>query len=407
MCSRSPAGVPSRRSESCSLACRHAALLDRSTSGPCSTEESVAIARRCRRASPDASMGFGSTRFRCCRAGFYVAPPSIRISAGRFAPRFQPLWRPPSRVSREGKESRLCLAPSNQCWCAHPKMHRPPVWLAGSPKTAALPFRPTHSPEGTIGIGRYWLRCLPKEAPRPRFIQTPKGPAKRQWSTRRATPHRCDMTKRNPPRRSVSPEGARSPTHRIVTPKSGIATQCSAPEGWHRRFELLPSILLRSPAYMMVGWLAADSHHPKVGSSARHSRASRRNRYAVPCYGTPEGIASARRTAWPPEGGPFTARDSGSVSSKLEWPVSGQTVIVFIKTAETEVPSSTRRPMSRRRSVGGAVDPRIPPRRVVIPMGTEVLMPERTVARSRRSRPKSKARSFQLAPKRFPKPRPA
>jgi len=55
---------------------------------------------------------------------------------------------------------------------ADPKVGRPPVRLAGSPKTAALPVRPI-SPEGIrigrIGVGR------PEGRPRPRRIRTPKG----------------------------------------------------------------------------------------------------------------------------------------------------------------------------------------------------------------------------------------
>jgi len=219
--------------------------------------------------------------------------PAFLSSAGRFASRFQPLWRPPSRVSREGKESRLCLAPSNRCWCLHPKMQRPPVWFAGSPKTATLPVPPDPFPGGNDRNRSLLAPVSPEGGTSAAFHPD----SEESGETPVVNPEG------SPPRRSVSPEGARSPAHRIVTPKSGIATQRSAPEGWHWRFELHPSILLRSPAYMMIGLLAADSLHPKVGSSARHSRASRRNRCAVPCCGTPEGIASARRTAWPPEGG--------------------------------------------------------------------------------------------------------
>jgi len=93
--SRSPAGVPSRRFEPCSLPCRHGALLSSPTSGLSSVEESVAFARRFRCAPARCSLGLWIDSFRCCRA-FRAAQTcwTFRLAG-------QPLRRP--RPERQGK----------------------------------------------------------------------------------------------------------------------------------------------------------------------------------------------------------------------------------------------------------------------------------------------------------------
>jgi hypothetical protein len=61
-------GVPSRRWVAPTVPCHHGSSVAPSTSGRCSTEESVAGAKRFRSVRPDAPMGFGSNRSDACRA---------------------------------------------------------------------------------------------------------------------------------------------------------------------------------------------------------------------------------------------------------------------------------------------------------------------------------------------------
>jgi hypothetical protein len=109
--SRSPTGVPSRRSEPRPLPCRHGALRCSPTSGLSSAEESVAMRAtlplRARSMLPwalDRLVPDAAARF---------ALPSV--AAGRFAWRPEPLRRPPTRTSGEGRVFRPCLAPATRC----------------------------------------------------------------------------------------------------------------------------------------------------------------------------------------------------------------------------------------------------------------------------------------------------
>jgi hypothetical protein len=98
--------------EPCPLPCRHGAPLCSSTSRLCSTEESVALRAtlplRARSMLPwalDRTRSDAAARF---------APPSF---AGRFAWRSEPLRRPSTRTSREGRVFRPCLAPGDALRC--------------------------------------------------------------------------------------------------------------------------------------------------------------------------------------------------------------------------------------------------------------------------------------------------
>jgi hypothetical protein len=86
---------------------RRAVLL--STSGPSSTEESVAFVRRCRRATARCSLGLWID-------SFPTLPRASRrpALAGRFAWRPEPLRRPPTRTWGEGRVFRPCLAPCDR-----------------------------------------------------------------------------------------------------------------------------------------------------------------------------------------------------------------------------------------------------------------------------------------------------
>jgi hypothetical protein len=187
-------------------------------------------------------------------------------SAGPFALRFQPASAPPDpRVGGGGKESRLCLAPNNRCWCS-PEGECPPVPVRWQPEDcyASGPVRPIprreRSKSVAFGSGASRRRHLGRAPSRPRRVRRSAS----------------SQPEGSPPRRSVSPEGARSPANRIAFPKKGVATQRSAPEGRHRWFELPPSILLRSPAYLMVGSLAADCTPEGVVICAPPALTSRR-----------------------------------------------------------------------------------------------------------------------------------
>lgn len=106
--SRSPTGVPSRRSEPCPLPCRHGALRCLPTSGLSSAEESVAM-RATLPLRARSMLPWALDRL-VPDAAARVALPSV--SAGRFTWRPEPLRCPSTRTSREGRVFRPCLAPA-------------------------------------------------------------------------------------------------------------------------------------------------------------------------------------------------------------------------------------------------------------------------------------------------------
>jgi hypothetical protein len=313
----------------------------------------------------------GSNTFRCCRAVFTVRHPAF---AGRFASRFQPASAPldPRSPGPEGpwggKESRLCLAPNNRCWCSprhEDEENRPPVPARWQPEDccASGPARPIPRRERSRSV------AFGSGATRRRHLGRAPSNPRRDWRSARFQPEG------SPLRRSVSPEGARSPAHRVAGSSSEEKEQCrdpaSAPEGWHRWFELPPIILLRSPAYLMIGSLAACCTHPKVWSQARHPRsrhslhtANGRSRRTPPRDPRRNRIGRANRVA----ARRLLARQ---VHSRLVAPVRTQQAgaaglgpnshRLHRKRSGPKSPHCARRRAGQHRSAGSAVVPRIHP----------------------------------------------
>lgn len=230
---RTPAGVPSRRFEPCSLPCRHAALLCSPTSGLSSVEESVASARRFRCAPARCSLGLWIDSFRCCRA-FRAAQTcwTFRLAG-------HPLRRP--RPERRGKARCFGL-----------------VWLRAT-DGAAFPEGRTADGRGGSGTSRRKrLGRIPHRAP--------KETVGCRWIRPERRLHRVGPSAR---RRTVADVIA---TH---LRRDSCATQ-------HSLRRAAPVVRARAPhpsavARVRDGETARRGRsHPEVWSSARHSRASRR-----------------------------------------------------------------------------------------------------------------------------------
>lgn len=121
--------------------------------------------------------------------------------------------------------------------------------------------RPIASPKGAKGIGRVWLRRIPKEAPRPHPVEPRRVQGMPMARPRREDPPRQPRGTR---RRSVSDE-----SHRI--PGGSFLRFSAHPEGLRRWFELVLSSLARSPAHL---WRACS---PPTSDARRrgHPRATR------------------------------------------------------------------------------------------------------------------------------------
>jgi hypothetical protein len=298
--SRSPTGVPSRRFEPRSRPCRHGArallvdlkaLLRRRVR--CVARD-VAEAR-----SLDAPMGFGSTR---SDAAALARCPAF---AGHFAWRSDPLRRPSTRTSREGRVFRPCLAPAT--------------------RTAAHPEGWRERDRGGSGVSRRSrLGRIPPRAPK-------------DWRNAGGT------APRGVPPRRAAPEGAGADVIATHLRRDSFATR-------RRSEERRPVVRARAPHPSAVARVPdaetarRTRAHPEVRTSARHSRTPRRMSRRTP-WRAPEGAhrgASRRRH---PEVGPWRLVAPASPAS---WSAgSGQTVIVFTGTAETrsedEVPPPIRR----------------------------------------------------------------
>jgi hypothetical protein len=294
--------------EPCPLLCRHSArtlLVDLRAlfhRGVRCDARDVAAARPL-----DAPLGFGSTR---SDAAARFAPP--RLSTGRFA------WRPsrfgvPRPERREkAMEFRPCLAPCD--------------------RTAVFPEGSTATSRGGSGTSRRRrLGRIPTWAPKD--CGMPMDPTPRGGSTASVR----------------APEGARCRRHRDASPKRLVRDPALAPKSGGRWFELLPSVLPRLPAYMMERPLAADTHarrrvHLRV--TRAHPPLRRREMLRRTRLPNPEGLerrASRRRH---PEVGPWRLV-TPTVSSKLEVPAQGQTVVVFTRTAETRSEDEVSPPIRR------------------------------------------------------------
>jgi hypothetical protein len=204
--SRSPAGVPSRRS-SCARF--------RVATARCAASDLRAFFHRgvrCVRAtlpSRDRSM----LPWALDRLVFPTLPRASRrpALAGRFAWRPEPLWRPPTRTWGEGRVFRPCLAPCDR----HPEV-----------------------PEGTTAVD-----CVGSGASRRRHLgRTPQRASK--WNASGSAPRGGSTA-------SVRrPKAFGSRRHRDASPKRLVRDPALAPKSGGRWFELLPSILPRLPAYM-------------------------------------------------------------------------------------------------------------------------------------------------------------
>jgi hypothetical protein len=197
------------------LACHHAALSTPSTSGLCSTEESVAATQPFGSAPLDAPMGFGSTRFPMLprvsrRPDLSVLDVSPRGS--------NPLQRP--RPDSRGRQGVSAL--SGSCGGAHrrPEGRR----LAGDGRfptrrlvravLLALPRREERA-------RRVRLRCVPERSISAAFHIGP-----RRYSGMPVDPPRGE----NPPRRFRTPEGARHPTKSRRLPGGSRRDPARAPK---------------------------------------------------------------------------------------------------------------------------------------------------------------------------------
>jgi len=257
--SRSPAGVPSRRFEPCSLPCRHAALLCSPTSGLSSVEESVAVARRCRCAPARCSLGLWIDSFpmlpRVSRRPVWCW--TFRLAA-------QPLRRP--RPECRGKARCLGL-----------------VWLRATDR-AAFPEGRTVEDRGGSGTSR-----------RRHLGRIPTGPRRNRWdaggSARRKV-HR------------VGPGARRYLVANVIAThlrRDSCATQ-------HSLRRAAPVVRAPSPhpsavARVLDGKTARRGRpHPEVCAPARHSRASRRMLRRNPAAGIPKD-SDRWASRGPPGGG--------------------------------------------------------------------------------------------------------
>jgi hypothetical protein len=288
--------------EPCPLPCRHGAplfLVDLKAffrRGVRCDARDVAAARPL-----DAPLGFGSNTFPDAAAR--IAPPS---RAGRFAWRPEPLRRPPTRTSGEGRVFRPCLAPCDP--------------------GAAFPEGRTAQGHGGSGISR--KSCLGR---------IPQRASK--WVASGSAP------RGGPPRRSQHPKAWGFRRHRDASPKRLVRDPALAPKSGDRWFELVLPILPRSPAYLMVRPLAADAH-ARRRARLRVTRAHPEGCCVEPRSENPDGLhhgASRRRH---PEVGPWRLV-TPTISSKLEVPAQGQTVVVFTRTAETRSEDEVSPPIRR------------------------------------------------------------
>lgn len=148
-----------------------------------------------------------------------------------------------------------------------------------------------------------------------------------------------------PPRRPVHPKASVSDVIANASPKRLVRDPALAPKSGGRWFELLPSVLPRLPAYMMERPLAADTH-ARRRVHLRVTRAHPRGMLRRTRPRRPEGRwrrASRRRH---PEVGPWRLV-TPTISSKLEVPAQGQTVVVFTGTAETRSEDEVSPPIRR------------------------------------------------------------
>jgi len=188
-----------------------------------------------------------------------TAPPS---RAGRFAWRPEPLRRPSTRTSREGRVFRPCLAPATE--------------------RAIRPEGRTAFDRGGSGISR--RSCLGR---------IPLRASK--WDASGSAP------RGGPPRRSLRPKAHGCRRHRDASPKRLVRDPALAPKSGVRWFELVLPILPRSPAYLMVRPLAAHAHarrRARLRATRAHPPPKRADAASNPATRIPKDsrrVASRRR----------------------------------------------------------------------------------------------------------------
>ena len=177
-----------------------------STSGLCSTGESVAESGRCHPVRPDAPMGFGSIRSDVCRAqgadqpAREVVPPrrfqTVRASAATRE------WRGRQVLGLSGSERPMLVS-----------SRRMAARRSGSLAARRLPrFRSAQPPRRATGSVD-WRRSS-------QVCERPGRPCRAGLGSRRIRTGRRGDPEGVPSTGSVSPEGARFPVHRAQTPKS-------------------------------------------------------------------------------------------------------------------------------------------------------------------------------------------
>jgi len=294
---RSPSGIPSRRWTFDFVPCCHVPLPRPRPQGLSPPWNPLRLTQRCRRVPLDAPMGFGSNTFRCCHA--LCASGGVAL---RFVSRLQLRVDVPSARERWRRQRFSALSGSERTDAASdPKVGRLPIPSRFAARRL-LRFRdhPAALPKEGDEDRSHGLRFIPKDEPRPRLFRSPKGPASAPVNQPEGSSTvlvRC--TRRHP----VS-------SNRFVAPKSPVATQCTvAPKGWHTGGSSSNELPFRGARKHPVHGSPPSRRslaHPKVRSSARHSRStgSRKGfRRVEPRRATPEGIASSGRATQPPEGG--------------------------------------------------------------------------------------------------------
>jgi len=231
-----------------------------------------------------------------------TAPPS---RAGRFAWRPEPLRRPSTRTSREGRVFRPCLAPATE--------------------RAIRPEGRTAFDRGGSGISR--RSCLGR---------IPLRASK--WDASGSAP------RGGPPRRSLRPKAHGCRRHRDASPKRLVRDPALAPKSGVRWFELVLPILPRSPAYLMVRPLAAHAH-ARRRARLRATRAHSEECCVVPRAVVPKDSVVGRAVCATRRWCPWRLVAPASPAS---WRAgSGQTVIVFTGTAEARSEDEASPPIRR------------------------------------------------------------
>jgi len=320
--SRSPTGVPSRRSNRARCRVATARGSCSSTSGLCSTEQSVAMRAalplRARSMLPWALDRLVPMLPRASRRPVFRRDVSPRGPAASASP----------DPNVEGRQWSSGL-----------------VWLRAR-GAAVFPEGSTAISRGGSGTSRRRrLGRIPARAPKD--CGMPVDPPREEV----------------PPRRSEHPKVRGCRRHRDASPKRLVRDPALAPKSGDRWFELVLPILPQSPAYMMVRPLAADAH-ARRRARLRATRAHPEGCCVEPNRRDPEGSDRWANRRHHPEVGPWRLVAPATPAS---WRAgSGQTVIVFTGTAAARSEDRVASPIPKDRRAGAEAPrvrlvPHIPP----------------------------------------------